>query len=63
MKLTRRELASALAAGTVLAQAPAQPPTPEAELEAARGQLKATLARVSAHPVPMTTEPAFQFKA
>ena len=63
MKLTRRELASALAAGTVLAQAPAQPPAPEAELEAARGELKATLARVSAQPVPMSTEPAFQFKA
>lgn len=63
MKLTRRELASALAAGTVLAQAPPQPPTPEAELQAARDQLKATLARISAQAVPMTTEPAFQFRA
>ena len=63
MKLTRRELASALAAGTALAQAPAPPPTPDAELEAARDQLKATLARISAQAVPMTTEPAFQFKA
>ena len=62
MKLTRRELASALAGGAALAQAPAQPPTPEAELQAARDQLKATLARVSAQTVPMTTEPAFQFK-
>ena len=63
MKLTRRELASALAAGTALAQAPPRPAPPEAELQAARDQLKATLARVSAQAVPMTTEPAFQFKA
>jgi hypothetical protein len=62
MKLTRRELASTLAAGAAMAQTPAQPRTPEAELQAARDQLKATLVRLSAQAVPMTTEPAFQFK-
>ena len=45
-----------------MAQTPAPPRTPEAELQAARDQLKATLARLSAQAVPMTTEPAFQFK-
>ncbi|HLK51236.1 MAG TPA: hypothetical protein VKT49_24000 [Bryobacteraceae bacterium] len=63
MKITRRQLASALAAGAALAQTPPQPRTPEAELQAARDQLKATLARLSAQAVPMSTEPAFQFKA
>lgn len=63
MKLTRRELAPALAAGVALAQTPPQPPTAEAELQAARNQLKATLDRVSAQTVPVATEPAFQFRA
>jgi hypothetical protein len=62
MKLTRRELATALTAGAALAQTPPQPPTPEAELQAARDQLKATLTRLAAQQVPMSTEPAFQFK-
>jgi hypothetical protein len=63
MKLTRREMASALTAGAALAQAPTPPPRdPATELQAARDQVKATLARLSAQPVPMTTEPAFQFK-
>lgn len=64
MKFTRRELASTLIGGAALAQAPARPPsTPEAELDAARAQLKANIARLAAQVVPMTTEPAFQFKA
>ena len=62
MKMTRRQLASALAAGAALGQAPPQPRTPEAELQAARDQLKATLTRLSAQAVPMSVEPAFQFK-
>ena len=62
MRLSRREAAAALAAGMAMAQAPPQPPTPEAELQAARDQLKATLARLSMQPVPMATEPAFQFQ-
>ena len=63
MKLTRRQLASTLAAGAALAQTPAGPPsTPEAELQAARDRLKANVVRLAAEPVPMTTEPAFQFR-
>jgi hypothetical protein len=62
VKITRRELASALTVGAALAQTPAPPLTREAELQAARDQLKITLARLSAEAVPMTTEPAFQFK-
>ena len=63
MKLTRRELAGALAAASALAQTPASPPSSEAELQRARDQLKAMVARLAAEKVPMTVEPAFQFKA
>ena len=64
MKLTRRELASALAAGAALAQTPSKPAaTPEQELQAARDRVKALTARLTSEQVPMATEPAFQFKA
>lgn len=64
MKLTRRELAAALTAGTALAQTPSQPPvTAEEALRAARDQQKAATTRLASQTVPMTTEPAFQFKA
>lgn len=65
MKLTRRKLVPALAAGTVLAQAPSSqaPSAADAELQAARDQLKANLTRLAAQSIPMDTEPAFQFKA
>lgn len=63
MRLTRRELAGALAAAGALAQTPAPPPTPEAELQRAVDQVKAMVARLAAEKVPMTVEPAFQFKA
>jgi len=63
MKVTRRELASTLAGGVAAAQAHAQPTgNPDAELQKARDQVKANIARLAAEPVPMTTEPAFQFK-
>ena len=67
MKVTRRELAAALASAPVLAQAQtrpsAAPAAPDGELQAARERIRnnsEALARVA---VPMTTEPAFQFKA
>lgn len=63
MKLTRRQLAAALAAGTALAQNPAAPPNPEQELAAARGQVNDMAARLLAVDVPMALEPAFAFKA
>ena len=63
MKLTRRQVASMLASGAALAQTPARPPsTPESELQAARDRVKANVDRLAAEPVPMSTEPAFQFR-
>lgn len=62
MKLTRRELASALTAATAMAQTPPSA-SPEAQLQAARDRVKAIAARLASEPVPMATEPAFQFKA
>jgi hypothetical protein len=63
MKLTRRQLASTLGAGAALAQTPARSPsTPEIELQAARDRVKANVDRLAAEPVPMTIEPAFQFR-
>ena len=64
MRLTRRELAAALAAAGALAQTPApSPASPEAELQRARDQVKAMVARLASLKVPMTVEPSFQFKA
>jgi len=64
MKLTRRELATAVTAAAAMAQTPPRPPaTPEAELQAARDQVKAMGTRLAGQAVPMTTEPAFSFKA
>ena len=64
MKLTRRELAGALAAGVAAAQTPSPAdPTPDADLQAARDRVKANADRLSAQAVPMNVEPAFQFKA
>jgi hypothetical protein len=64
MKLTRRELTGALTAAAALAQTPPAPPsTPAAELQNAQDQLKASVAALQQIEVPMTTAPAFQFKA
>ena len=64
MKLTRRQLATALTSAAALAQTPSGPPaTPEEELKAARDRLKANGATLAKQEVPMATEPAFQFKA
>jgi hypothetical protein len=64
MKLTRRQLATALTAAAALAQTPSGPPaTPEDELKAARDRFQANGAALARREVPMATEPAFQFKA
>jgi hypothetical protein len=68
MKLTRRQLgAAALASVAARAQTPPQPgpqnATPQAELQAARDQVKATSESLSQYQIPMTTEPAFEFRA
>ena len=64
MQLTRRKLAVVLTSGAALAQTPATPPqTLDDLLQAARERNKANSAALAAEPVPMATEPAFQFKA
>jgi hypothetical protein len=65
MKLTRRELAAALAASAPLAgQAPgAQPENPAEELKAATERLRRSTETVSKFTLPMATEPAFSFRA
>jgi len=65
MKVSRRKLLLA-AAATAAVQVPAQaPPTasPDAELEAARSQQRVRGQIIARVPLPMTTEPAFLFKA
>jgi hypothetical protein len=63
MKLTRRQLATALASAAALAQTPSGPPaTPQDELKAAQDRLTANGAALAKQEVPMATEPAFQFK-
>lgn len=64
MKLTRRQLAAALAPATLApALASAQQPAPPADdLQAARDRVKSTANALTAVPLPMSTEPAFQFK-
>jgi len=66
MKLTRRKLAATLVSATALSaqQTPPTPPAaPDDLLQTARDRLKANAAALAATPVPMATEPAFQFKA
>lgn len=64
MQLTRRKLAAVLTSGVALAQTPAIPPSsPDALLQAARERNQANAAALAAAPIPMATEPAFQFKA
>jgi len=62
MKLTRREVASAVVVGqAVRLSAAPQPPDPE--LQAARDRMKTNSDALAAVSLPMDTEPAFQFKA
>jgi hypothetical protein len=60
MKLTRRKLAAALLAPAAAAQ---QQPPPADDLAAARARLKANADAIAKVEVPMSTEPAFSFKA
>jgi len=68
MELSRRQLAGVILAGTAAAQAPApQPPTTtqsaDTELETARSARRTAAQIIARVPLPMTVEPAFQFKA
>ena len=57
VKLTRRELAGALAAPLVAAQAP-----PDETLSEARGEVLRDIEQIRSFPSPMATEPAVVFK-
>jgi len=64
MKLTRRKLAATLVSATALSAQTQTvvPPAGEGDLNTARDRLQANAAALSATPLPMATEPAFQFK-
>ena len=63
MKLTRRTLATVLVSATgLVAQQPPLAPA-DSDLKTARDRLQANAAALAATPLPMATEPAFQFKA
>jgi|PlaIllAssembly_1097288.scaffolds.fasta_scaffold199960_2 hypothetical protein len=68
-KITRRKLlrgssAAALCAGAIDAQtAAAVPQTAEEELKLAQKRTKGNVERLAKFPLPMSTEPAFQFRA
>lgn len=70
MKITRRVMAAALASLGAQAQTPAGPvaavqaaPAADAELQSAREQVRANVSALSQFEVPMSSEPAFEFKA
>ena len=70
MKLTRREIATALSASAVLlGQAPAlqqpqnSPLSPDDELKAAHDSIRQNSEQLAKFPLPMSTEPATRFKA
>jgi hypothetical protein len=70
MKITRRAMTAVLASLGAQAQTPARPALtaeitagPEAELQSAREQVRANVTALSQFEIPMSTEPAFEFKA
>jgi hypothetical protein len=65
MKLTRRKLAAAVLTSSAAAFAQTQPAALSAddELKAARDRLRANAEALNAQKLPMSIEPAFQFKA
>ena len=64
MKLTRRKLAAAVLTSSAAAFAQTQPAvSADDELKAARDRLRTNAEALGAQKVPMSTEPAFQFKA
>jgi uncharacterized membrane protein len=63
MKITRRQLATALAPAMALAEAAAQPQAADDEMQAARNRVKTNGETLAGQAVPMAAEPAFQFKA
>jgi hypothetical protein len=61
-KLTRRQLASLVTAAPLAAQTPAAP-QPEDDLGIQRALIKRNSEQLAKVEIPMSTEPAFQFKA
>ena len=64
MKMTRRNLAAALVSATAAAAQQPQPAAPpDSDLvKDARDRMQSNVAALAATPLPMATEPAFQFK-
>ncbi len=64
-KLTRRQLATALSASTLLLAQPQSPlpSSPEEELKAVKDALEQNLQQLAKVDLPMSTEPAVHFKA
>lgn len=60
MKLTRRKLALALVSPAVAAAQ--TPPPPEDEVKTAADQLRAAAVALGEREIPISTEPAFQFR-
>jgi len=70
MKLSRRNLLALAGTGAVLAETAAQaqntqpaPATPEARLATAREDNRQSAERLAKFEIPITTEPAFSFRA
>ena len=67
IKVTRREIATALSASAaLLAQTPAPPEIPQNaddELKSARDSIRQNAEQLARFPLPMSTEPAAHFKA
>ena len=62
MKLTRRKLAVALVSATAVSGQEPQPAAAD-DLKTARDRMQANAEALAGTPLPMATEPAFQFKA
>ena len=62
MKLTRRKLAVALVSATAVSGQEPQPAAAD-DLKTARDRMRANAEALAATPLPIATEPAFQFKA
>jgi hypothetical protein len=64
MKLTRRQLAAVVSATAIAtAQTEQRAPAATDALQAARDRMKAASDALAQHELPMSTEPAFRFKA
>jgi hypothetical protein len=64
VKITRRKLAVALVSSSALSsKAFAQTPAPADPVQAAKDRIKAASDALAKEQIPMSTEPAFQFKA